>query len=177
MLSPWDYGAIADGTLHPLSEIYTTLSDAQIVYPLVTSLSQSIDYAALQKCVNQMNTRGAAGMTCGGRGRFCINESVVINKTASVNEANKYIDFSGAEICTYQGTTILNNDTTFTDWSLTGVTISSNGLEFTGINTVQSTATYTMNNLIVGKKYAVSLTTESYTNTGYLRIRIWGGSS
>lgn len=172
ILSPYDYGAIADGILHPLSEKFTTLSDAQIVYPFVTSLSQSIDYAALQKCVNQMITRGAAGMTCGGRGQFCINESVVINKTASVNEANKYIDFSGTEICTYQGSAILNNDTIFTNWSLTGVTVDSTGMKFTGVDTVQSKATYTMNNLIVGKKYAVSLTTESYTNTGYLRIRV-----
>jgi hypothetical protein len=41
-------GAIGDGTLHPLSEFYDTLAEAQAVYPFVTSLSQSIDWAAIQ---------------------------------------------------------------------------------------------------------------------------------
>ncbi len=47
-----DYGAIADGSYHPLSERFATLADAQAVYPFVTSLSQSIDWAAIQSCLN-----------------------------------------------------------------------------------------------------------------------------
>ncbi|OBY75245.1 hypothetical protein [Acinetobacter gyllenbergii] len=47
-----DYGAICDGTYHPLSEKYSNLSDAQAIYPFVTSLSQSIDDVALQKALN-----------------------------------------------------------------------------------------------------------------------------
>ncbi|MGV8671340.1 hypothetical protein ACV34V_34410, partial [Pseudomonas aeruginosa] len=47
-----DYGAIADGAYHPLSERFATLADAQAVYPFVTSLSQSIDWAAIQSCLN-----------------------------------------------------------------------------------------------------------------------------
>lgn len=43
-----DFGATMDGTLHPLSERFTTLTAAQMVYPFVTSLSQSLDSAALQ---------------------------------------------------------------------------------------------------------------------------------
>lgn len=41
-------GAVGDGTLHPLSEFYGSLSAAQAVYPFVTSLSQSVDWAAIQ---------------------------------------------------------------------------------------------------------------------------------
>ncbi len=47
-----DFGAIGDGTLHPLSEKYTSLATAQAVYPHVTALSQSIDWAALQAAIN-----------------------------------------------------------------------------------------------------------------------------
>lgn len=49
-----DYGAICDGTYHPLSEKYSNLSDAQAIYPFVTSLSQSIDDVALQKALNDI---------------------------------------------------------------------------------------------------------------------------
>ena len=47
-----DFGAIGDGTLHPLSERFSSLAIAQVVYPFVTSLSQSIDYAAIQSAIN-----------------------------------------------------------------------------------------------------------------------------
>lgn len=48
-VTPEQFGAIGDGTLHPLSELYSTLAEAQAEYPLATSLSQSIDWAAIQK--------------------------------------------------------------------------------------------------------------------------------
>jgi hypothetical protein len=43
-----DFGAIGDGNLHPLSERFASLSLAQAVYPFATSLTNSIDWAALQ---------------------------------------------------------------------------------------------------------------------------------
>jgi hypothetical protein len=49
-----DYGAIGDGTLHPLSERYNTLADAQKKYPHARSLNDSIDWAALQQAVNNV---------------------------------------------------------------------------------------------------------------------------
>ncbi|QWY14554.1 tailspike protein [Klebsiella phage BUCT_49532] len=174
LLSPWDYGAVADGTVHSLSEYYGDLAAAQVVYPFVTSLTQSIDYAAIQKCVNEMVTRGAAGMTFGGRGQFAVNEIVKINKAASVNAANKVIDFSGAEILSFGGNIILN-DTSFTGWTLAnGVTLSGSTLVFAGTTSAEATASITLTGLTIGKTYAMSLTTESYTSTGYLRMRIDG---
>ena len=50
-----DYGAIGDGTLHPLSERFATLADAQKKYPHATSLNDSIDWAALQQAINNYN--------------------------------------------------------------------------------------------------------------------------
>lgn len=47
-----DFGAIGDGTLHPLSERYTNLAAAKVDYPHVTSLEQSIDWAAFQAAFN-----------------------------------------------------------------------------------------------------------------------------
>ncbi|WP_318367125.1 hypothetical protein [Enterobacter sp.] len=41
-----DFGAIGDGTNHPLSERFSTLAAAKMVYPFVTSLTQSVDWAA-----------------------------------------------------------------------------------------------------------------------------------
>lgn len=52
-----DYGAIADGSLHPLSERFLTLAAAQAIYPHVTALSQSIDWAAAQAALNSGTAR------------------------------------------------------------------------------------------------------------------------
>lgn len=51
-VTPEQFGAIGDGTAHPLSEHYSTLAAAQAVYPFVTSLTQTIDWAACQLAEN-----------------------------------------------------------------------------------------------------------------------------
>lgn len=55
-----DYGAIGDGTYHPLSEKYPTLALAKFVYAnieaKITSLDQSIDWAAAQSAIT-VNSR------------------------------------------------------------------------------------------------------------------------
>lgn len=54
-VSDKDYGAIADGTYHPLSERYATLALAQFAYAniaaKITSLTDSIDWAAAQSSI------------------------------------------------------------------------------------------------------------------------------
>ena len=57
-VSAGDFGAIADGTLHLLSERYPTLAAAQAIYPFVTDLDQTIDYAALQAGLNAVENKG-----------------------------------------------------------------------------------------------------------------------
>ncbi|QBJ02991.1 tailspike 63D sialidase [Escherichia phage ZCEC5] len=61
-VTPEQYGAIGDGTLHPLSERFASLAAAQAVYPFVTSLTQSIDWAACQKAENE--NRGVRPIRC-----------------------------------------------------------------------------------------------------------------
>lgn len=46
------FGAVGSGGYHPLSERYGTLAEAQAHYPFVTSLAESIDYAAWQAALN-----------------------------------------------------------------------------------------------------------------------------
>lgn len=50
--SPQDFGAVADGNSHPLSEKYSSLAAAQAVYPFATALTDELDWAATQAAVN-----------------------------------------------------------------------------------------------------------------------------
>jgi len=61
-VTPEQFGAIGDGTAHPLSEHYATLSAAQAVYPFVTSLTQTIDWAACRAADNY--ARGKCPVRC-----------------------------------------------------------------------------------------------------------------
>lgn len=47
-----EFGAIGDGSSHPLSDFYGTLAEAQVVYPKATALTDEIDWAAIQKSVD-----------------------------------------------------------------------------------------------------------------------------
>lgn len=47
-----DFGAIGDNVAHPLSERFSSLAMAQVVYPFATSLDQTIDWAAAQAAIN-----------------------------------------------------------------------------------------------------------------------------
>lgn len=46
-----DFGAIGDGSFHPLSERYDTLEEAQEVYPHAVALTDEIDWAAAQAAI------------------------------------------------------------------------------------------------------------------------------
>lgn len=55
-----DFGAIGDNASHPLSGTYASLGAAQADYPHATSLTQEIDWAAIQACINACNALGGA---------------------------------------------------------------------------------------------------------------------
>lgn len=57
-LSVMDFGAVADGSTHPLSQQYSTLTAAQADYPFATSLTMEIDAAAIQAALNYAKTNG-----------------------------------------------------------------------------------------------------------------------
>lgn len=73
-----DYGAVGDGTSHPLSQFFATLAEAQAIYPFVTSLSQEIDWAAAQL---SLNTNGIAYAS---EGTYFITEEVDVPDNAYI---------------------------------------------------------------------------------------------
>ncbi|CNE41965.1 hypothetical protein [Yersinia kristensenii] len=72
-VTPEQFGAIGDGTVHPLSERYATLAAAQAVYPHVTSLTQTIDWAACQGAENY--ARGKFPVRCPFFARYHFGDS------------------------------------------------------------------------------------------------------
>lgn len=61
------FGAICDGTSHPLSGTYASLAAAQAVYPFATALTQQIDWAATQAALNALpQIDNTANTTVGG---------------------------------------------------------------------------------------------------------------
>lgn len=87
-VSALDFGAICDGTYHPLSEFFATLAAAKFIYPFVTSLAQSVDWAACQAAVNS-----------GSRVRFtCLGRQMdyLVNEEIAVTTAGQVLEFDGA---------------------------------------------------------------------------------
>ncbi|HEI8511767.1 TPA: phage head-binding domain-containing protein [Morganella morganii] len=65
-VTPEQFGAIGDGVYHPLSERFSSLSEAQETYPHVTSLDQSIDWAACQAAENYARGKTAVRVVKAG---------------------------------------------------------------------------------------------------------------
>jgi hypothetical protein len=69
-----DYGAIGDNTSRLLSTQFSTLAAAQAVYPSATALTDELDWAAIQSCIN---ANGAVFIPAG---------TYFINKTISASQ-------------------------------------------------------------------------------------------
>ena len=54
------YGAIGDGSSHPLSEFYASLGQAQADFPHALSLSDEVDWAGIQKAIEACKALGKA---------------------------------------------------------------------------------------------------------------------
>lgn len=84
-----DFGAIGDGTYHPVSEWYTVgfsayrgyanLAAVQVDYPHVTSATQSIDWAALQASANS-----GASFVRAPKGVYAVNEHLNVPDGVSI---------------------------------------------------------------------------------------------
>jgi len=74
-----DYGAICDGNSHPLSATYATLAAAQAVYPHAVSLTDEIDWCAIQGAVN-----AGLGVISIPTGIALINHPIVSNTTGNI---------------------------------------------------------------------------------------------
>ncbi|HGT5939625.1 TPA: hypothetical protein ACM39W_004251 [Escherichia coli] len=95
-VTPEMFGAIGDGTFHALSERFATLADAQIVYPHATSLSQSIDWAAMQSALNS-----------GYHTLDTSNGNYVVNSNLTGNKSLHWIGGSGKKVQMIDGSFIL----------------------------------------------------------------------
>lgn len=88
-ISPYWYGAVADGTLHTVAEWivpgalgrFSDLAALQEVYPHVSSLSDSIDWAAAQAAVNFAALQSPAGYVDFEVGVYVFNRQIASTKT------------------------------------------------------------------------------------------------
>ncbi len=85
-ISIYDFGAIGTGTFdnNPLSTRYATLQDAQNAYPTLTnlSLSDQIDWAALQSGVDYMQSTGKILDLAGAK--LCVNRETIFRNAGFI---------------------------------------------------------------------------------------------
>lgn len=103
-LSVKDFGAILDGNEHKLSEKFSTLLVAQVVYPFATSLNDTLDYCAYQAAINYcatkgFNTRptindrtGRGGIVYVPSGQAVINKPLIMPRSGNFDGASVYIE-------------------------------------------------------------------------------------
>lgn len=98
-VTPKQFGAIGDGTLHFLSEKFSSLAEAQAVYPHATSLSQSIDWAAIQSALN------SGSSTIDFRGGVYIANSNLngTNSVSLIGDANSSVNMTNQSSFTISG--------------------------------------------------------------------------
>lgn len=85
------FGAIADGTSHPLSERYATLGEAQAVYPHATALTDEIDWCAIQAAINDLEAADGGTVKLGPF-------SYYVNKTPTITWPNVTNLYLGARV-------------------------------------------------------------------------------
>lgn len=133
-----DFGAIADGTVHPLSERYATLAEAQAVYPHATALTDTIDWAAAQAAVTYVGNLSTSGARGGWveftPGSYVINQLILIESNKVVNVRGHG---EGSEIRRSNSGTIfeIKQNITIKDLFLTGpMAGTSNGIYMNAAN-------------------------------------------
>lgn len=89
-----DYGATGDGTSHALSTKYGTLAAAQADYPFVTALTQSLDWAATQLCLNLAGATG--GTVFSPPGVYNMSDELILPQMASTDDGTNSVDIVGS---------------------------------------------------------------------------------
>src|SRR5262249_36102140 len=82
-----DFGAIGDGTSHPLSESYSTLAAAKVDYPAARSLSDEKDWCAWQAAADFLYKRDATQRDNWAAGSIVARGQYVVNRTITFNLA------------------------------------------------------------------------------------------
>jgi len=88
------FGAVGDGFSHPLSNYYSTLTEARIIYPKATALTDEIDTCAIQKAIDS------------GRKVYIPEGTYLISNTINISREGVYISGAGLKSTrlTYKGT-------------------------------------------------------------------------
>lgn len=74
--TPFDFGAIGDGTSHPLSERFETLNLARLQYPHAIALTDEIDWCALQALMNAVANGDSHNRNINWSGDWYLNRTV-----------------------------------------------------------------------------------------------------
>lgn len=82
VLNVKDFGAIGDGNDNPLSSRFASLSAAQAVYPFVTALTQTQDYAGIQAAINAAKVLNAAVFIPSGQ--YITNSTITADYAVSM---------------------------------------------------------------------------------------------
>jgi hypothetical protein len=91
------FGAIGDGSSHPLSTRYGTLAAAQAVYSFATSLAQEIDYCAIQAAINIALSTNARAVYI-PIGRYIVSNPLLISPAGSATaDVNVPMMIGGAQ--------------------------------------------------------------------------------
>lgn len=112
-ISAKDFGATGNGTLVPISTKYATLAAAQVDYPFVTALTDSLDYVGIQAAINSgLNVHVPAGT-------YYINKTIVINKNVKITgESNSIINRPGTFLSVVGNIACFNYSAQFTSGEL-----------------------------------------------------------
>lgn len=106
-----DYGAIGDGNSHPLSNFFSTLTQAQAAYSVATALTDELDWCAIQTAINNSpRCKIVLPLTPGytNPGVYIVNKELIVNNACIIEGEyalnawgdydNPQGDFSGSEI-------------------------------------------------------------------------------
>jgi hypothetical protein len=74
------FGAVGDGTSHPLSEYFASLAEAQAIYPHAAALTDEMDWAAIKAAINYAGSL-IGGDVYLGEGDFLTNKQIDINES------------------------------------------------------------------------------------------------
>lgn len=93
-VSVHDFGAIGDGTLHTVAEwtvegsriYFLNLAAIQAVYPHVMALTDSVDWVAIQACINYCRTNGKVATSVAGN-TYYINKQIDLNCSAEFKKS------------------------------------------------------------------------------------------
>ena len=118
-----DFGAIGDGTYHPLSERFATVGAAQIAYPNagITALTQSIDWAAIQSACNA-SLEGA--MLHFPAGDYYVNSTIISKPMLFIGQGQGLTKISFDNTTQKDGIVFLQNAVFETSAGLFDLTIS-----------------------------------------------------